>query len=63
MGGEIQSNFSSTYPWDTTGNSGNGKLKKMLQSNVKTNLDPFGNIVNLFDKHFSKTKFSLRNKI
>ena len=36
--------------------------KKMLQSNVKTRLDPFGNVVNLADNLFSKSEFSLLNK-
>ena len=33
----------------------------MLRSNVKTRLDPFGNVVNLSDK-LSKTEFCLLNK-
>ena len=37
-------------------------LKKTLQSNVKTKLDPFGNAVNLTDNLFSKSEFSLLNK-
>ena len=40
----------------------NRKLKKMLRSNIKTTLDPFGNIVNLSDNLFSKSEFSLLNK-
>ena len=35
---------------------------KTLRSNVKTKLDPFGNVVNLFDNLFSKSEFSLLNK-
>ena len=34
----------------------------MLRSNVKTKLDPFGNVANLSDNLFSKSKFSLLNK-
>ena len=34
----------------------------MLSSNVKTKLDPFGNVVNLYDKPFSKSEFCLLNK-
>ena len=34
----------------------------MLQSNVKTKLDGFGNVVNLSDNLFSKSKFSVLNK-
>ena len=37
-------------------------LKKTLRSNVKTKLDPFGNVVNLSDKLFSKSEFCLINK-
>ena len=34
----------------------------MLRSNVKNKLDPFGNVVNLSDNLFSKSKFSLLYK-
>ena len=33
----------------------------MLRSNVKTKLDPFGNVVNLSDNLFPKSEFSLLN--
>ena len=55
-------NFSRTHPRDATGNNGHRKLKKTLRSNVKTKLDPFGNVVNLSDTIFSKSEFSLLNK-
>ena len=38
------------------------KLKKTLRLNVKTKLDPFGNVVNLSDNLFSKSELSLLNK-
>ena len=37
-------------------------LKKTLRSNTKTKLNPFGNVVNLSDKRFSKSEFCLLNK-
>ena len=61
-GREFRSNFSRTRPRDATGNNGHRKLRKMLQSNVKTKLDGFGNVVNLSDNLFSKSKFSVLNK-
>ena len=61
-GREFRSNFSRTHPRDATGNNGHIKLRKMLQSNVKTKLDGFGNVVNLSDNLFSKSKFSVLNK-
>ena len=51
-----------THPRDATGNNGHRKLKNTLRSNVKTKLDPFGNVVNLSDKLFSKSEFSLLTK-
>ena len=59
---EFRSNFSRTHPQDAKSNNGHRKLKKTLRSNVKTKLDPFGNVVNLSDNLFSKSEFSLLNK-
>ena len=59
---EFRSNFSRTCLWDATGNGGDRKLEKTLRSNVKTKLDPFGNVVNLSGNPFSKSEFSLLNK-
>ena len=46
---EFRSSFSRTHSRDITGNNGHRELKKMLRSNVKTKLDPYGNVVNLSD--------------
>ena len=58
----IRSNFNRTHPRDATGNNGHRKLTKTLRSNVKTKLDTFGNVVNLFDILFSKSEFCLLNE-
>ena len=63
MGWEFRANLSRTHPGDATGNNGHRKLKKKtLRSNTKTKLNPFGNVVNLSDKRFSKSEFCLLNK-
>ena len=54
--------FCRTHPRDATSNNGHRKLRKTFRSNVKTKLDPFGNVVNLSDNLFPKSKFSLLNK-
>ena len=59
---EFRVNFNRTHSREATGNNGHRKLKKTLRSNVKTKLDPFGNVANLFDKLFSKSEFYLLNK-
>ena len=61
-GREFISNFSKTHPQAATGNIGHRKLKNTPRSNVKTKLDPFGNVVNLTDNLLSKSEFSLLDK-